>query len=65
MRRAEAASPNGYEYGASDYKDQGPDAALALLTKNVEDLCNEQRRRQQQLDQPTEQASPTAGASPA
>ena len=54
---------NGYEYGVGDYKDADPDAALALLTKSVEDLRNEQRRRQQQLDQPTEQASPTAASS--
>jgi prefoldin subunit 5 len=43
--------------------DKNPDAALALLTKKVEDLRNEQRRRQQQLDQPTEQASPTTASS--
>ncbi|MFJ4634045.1 DUF4231 domain-containing protein [Streptomyces sp. NPDC088847] len=48
---------NGYEYGIADYKDKDPETALALLTKNVEDLRNEQRRRQQQLDQPTEQSS--------
>ncbi|MEV7602851.1 DUF4231 domain-containing protein [Kitasatospora sp. NPDC089797] len=35
--------------------------ALALFTQRVEDLRNEQRRRQQQLDQPAEQTSP-AGA---
>ncbi|MER6274534.1 DUF4231 domain-containing protein [Streptomyces sp900105755] len=54
---------NGYEYGVGDYEAEDPDAALALLTKNVEDLRNEQRRRQQQLDQPTEQASPTTAPS--
>ncbi|WP_406730179.1 hypothetical protein [Streptomyces sp. NBC_01794] len=34
--------------------------ALKLFTQRVEDLRNEQRRRQQQLDQPTEQTPPTA-----
>ncbi|MFI0860375.1 DUF4231 domain-containing protein [Streptomyces smyrnaeus] len=34
--------------------------ALKLLTQRVEDLRNEQRPRQQQLDQPAEQAPPTA-----
>ncbi|WP_405542527.1 hypothetical protein OG478_12630 [Streptomyces phaeochromogenes] len=37
-------------------------AAIARLTKNVDDLRNEQRRRQQ-LDQVTEQASPTTAPS--
>ncbi|WP_406490739.1 DUF4231 domain-containing protein [Streptomyces sp. NBC_01604] len=55
---------NGYEYGFGDYEDAEPDTALARLTKNVEDLRNDQRRRQQQqLDQPTEQASPTTAPS--
>lgn len=54
---------NGYEYGVAVYKDEDPDSALALLTKNVEDLRNEQRRRQQQLDQPTEQSSPGSAQS--
>ncbi|MET8824257.1 hypothetical protein [Streptomyces rochei] len=48
---------NGYEYGVGDYKDDDPDAARARLTQNVEGLRNEQRRRQQQLDQPTPVAS--------
>ncbi|WP_344570792.1 DUF4231 domain-containing protein [Streptomyces axinellae] len=34
------------------------DQALAQFTQEVEKLRNEQRRRQQQLDQPTEQAVP-------
>ncbi|UXY33242.1 DUF4231 domain-containing protein [Streptomyces sp. HUAS TT20] len=53
---------NGYEYGVGDYQDDDQDAALARLTQNVEGLRNEQRRRQQQLDQPTEQA--TTGSQP-
>ncbi|MFF9127922.1 DUF4231 domain-containing protein [Streptomyces sp. NPDC014889] len=43
------------EFGASQEQE-----ALKLFTERVEDLRNEQRRRQQQLDQPTEQGNPTS-----
>ncbi|MCL7496036.1 DUF4231 domain-containing protein [Streptomyces sp. MCA2] len=49
---------NGYALGVGPYGDFGAGQegqALALFTKRVEDLRNEQRRRQQQLDQPAEQ----------
>ncbi|MFE2914374.1 DUF4231 domain-containing protein [Kitasatospora indigofera] len=38
--------------------------ALALFTQRVEDLRNEQRRRQQQFDQPTEQGGPAGQPQP-
>ncbi|MEW1753477.1 DUF4231 domain-containing protein [Streptomyces angustmyceticus] len=52
---------NGYALGVGPYgnfETGQEDQALALFTKRVEDLRNEQRRRQQQLDQPAEQAVP-------
>jgi hypothetical protein len=54
---------NAVALGTGPYSDFAPDQeqdALKLFTQRVEDLRNEQRRRQQQLDQPTEQAPPTA-----
>lgn len=57
---------NAVTLGIGPYKDFGPDQeqqALKLFTQRVEDHRNEQRRRQQQLDQPADQAPPT-GASP-
>lgn len=45
------------------YKDFGPEQeqqALKLFTQRVEDHRNEQRRRQQQLDQPADQATPSS-----
>ncbi len=56
---------NAFTLGVGPYKDYGPDKeqdALKLFTQRVEDHRNEQRRRQQQLDQPADQAQPTAGA---
>ncbi|MFB7076412.1 hypothetical protein [Streptomyces sp. NPDC056308] len=47
------------EYG-SDQEDQ----ALARFTQRVENLRNEQRRRQQQLDQPAEQTASTGQQQP-
>lgn len=58
---------NAVTLGIGPYKDFGLDQeqqALKLFTQRVEDHRNEQRRRQQQLDQPADQAQPT-GASPA
>lgn len=57
---------NAVALGIGPYKNFGPDQqqALKLFTQRVEDHRNEQRRRQQQLDQPADQAPPT-GASPA
>ncbi|MFC8095390.1 DUF4231 domain-containing protein [Streptomyces sp. NPDC057301] len=52
---------NAFALGVGRYHDYGPDAeqeALGAFTQQVESLRNEQRRRQQQLDQPTEQAPP-------
>jgi hypothetical protein len=57
---------NAVTLGIGPYKDFGLDQeqqALKLFTQRVEDHRNEQRRRQQQLDQPADQAQPT-GASP-
>ncbi|MFE3416022.1 SLATT domain-containing protein [Streptomyces mirabilis] len=57
---------NAVTLGIGPYKNFGPDQeqqALKLFTQRVEDHRNEQRRRQQQLDQPADQATPT-GASP-
>ncbi|MEU5340379.1 DUF4231 domain-containing protein [Streptomyces sp. NPDC020766] len=42
----------------SEFEPAQDQEALKLFTQRVEDLRNEQRRRQQQLDQPTEQAPP-------
>ncbi|WP_324197116.1 DUF4231 domain-containing protein [Streptomyces sp. NRRL B-1677] len=58
---------NAFTLGVGAYSDFGPDQeqeALKLFTQRVEEHRNEQRRRQQQLDQPADQASPTAGSSP-
>lgn len=52
---------NAFEYGVGDYSGYDDDQAQALarLTNSVESLRNEQRRRQQQLDQPADQTGPT------
>jgi len=58
---------NAVALGIGPYKNFGPDQqqqALKLFTQRVEDHRNEQRRRQQQLDQPADPA-PQTGASPA
>ncbi|WP_258320920.1 DUF4231 domain-containing protein [Streptomyces sp. S1D4-14] len=44
----------------SEFGDAGEVAALKLFTQRVEDHRNEQRRRQQQLDQPADQAGPSS-----
>lgn len=52
---------NALSLGVGAYQEFGPDQedqALALFTQRVEALRNEQRRREQQLDQPADQASP-------
>lgn len=56
---------NSLSLGVGEYRGFGPeqeDQALALFTQRVEALRNEQRRREQQLDQPADQTAP--GASP-
>ncbi|MET7674378.1 DUF4231 domain-containing protein [Streptomyces seoulensis] len=53
---------NAVTLGIGPYKDFSPDQeqqALKLFTQRVEDHRNEQRRRQQQLDQPADQTTPT------
>ncbi|MEV7980861.1 DUF4231 domain-containing protein [Streptomyces sp. NPDC086519] len=58
---------NAFALGVGKYGVFGPEQdqeALAVFTLAVEDLRNEQRRRQQQLDQPAEQAT-SGGTSPA
>ncbi|MGA5703072.1 SLATT domain-containing protein [Peterkaempfera bronchialis] len=59
---------NAAALGIGAYKDFGPgeeNKLMALFTQRVEDLRNEQRRRQQQLDQPADQAQQAAApASP-
>ncbi|MET8298185.1 DUF4231 domain-containing protein [Streptomyces sp. NPDC005180] len=50
---------NALSLGVGEYQQFGPeqeDVALALFTQRVEALRNEQRRREQQLDQPAEHA---------
>ncbi|WP_157876765.1 DUF4231 domain-containing protein [Streptomyces graminilatus] len=47
---------NGFMLGVGPYTEQPADQAMALFTQRVESLRNEQRRRQQQLDQPADQA---------
>ncbi|MBD0734269.1 hypothetical protein BGM09_15475 [Streptomyces sp. CBMA29] len=42
----------------SQYGESQEDEALAKFTQRVEALRNEQRRREQQLDQPADQAAP-------
>ncbi|WP_253917150.1 DUF4231 domain-containing protein [Streptomyces sp. MNP-20] len=53
---------NAVRLGIGPYSEYGPgqeDEALKLFTQRVEQHRNEQRRRQQQLDQPADQATPT------
>ncbi|MEU6351050.1 DUF4231 domain-containing protein [Streptomyces sp. NPDC047072] len=47
---------NALVLGIGAYLDQPADQAMGLFTQRVETLRNEQRRRQQQLDQPATQA---------
>ncbi|MEU5109733.1 DUF4231 domain-containing protein [Streptomyces sp. NPDC021354] len=54
---------NAVTLGIGPYSKFGPgqeQEALKLFTQRVEDHRNEQRRRQQQLDQPAEQAAPSS-----
>ncbi|WP_327425768.1 MULTISPECIES: SLATT domain-containing protein [unclassified Streptomyces] len=54
---------NAVRLGIGPYSEYGPgreDEALKLFTQRVEDHRNEQRRRQQQLDQPADQTAPAA-----
>ncbi|MEV7160246.1 DUF4231 domain-containing protein [Streptomyces misionensis] len=54
---------NAVRLGIGPYSEYGPgreDEALKLFTQRVEDHRNEQRRRQQQLDQPADQATPSS-----
>ncbi|MEU1125598.1 DUF4231 domain-containing protein [Streptomyces sp. NPDC005899] len=54
---------NAVRLGIGPYSEYGPgreDEALKLFTQRVEDHRNEQRRRQQQLDQPADQAAPSS-----
>ncbi|WP_231607810.1 DUF4231 domain-containing protein [Streptacidiphilus albus] len=56
---------NAFRLGVGPYKEFDPgqaDQALAKFASRVEDLRNEQRRRQQQLDQPADQADAAAPA---
>ncbi|MEV7683258.1 DUF4231 domain-containing protein [Streptomyces sp. NPDC088341] len=50
---------NAFALGVGPYSDFGPDQALKEFTQRVETHRNEQRRRQQQLDQPADQAAPS------
>ncbi|MYU26367.1 SLATT domain-containing protein [Streptomyces sp. SID8352] len=53
---------NAFALGVGPYSDFDADQeqqALKLFTQRVEDRRNEQRRRQQQLDQPADQTTPT------
>lgn len=53
---------NALTLGVGEYSEYGSDQedqALARFTQHVEKLRNEQRRRQQQLDQPADQSAPT------
>ncbi|MFJ6785303.1 DUF4231 domain-containing protein [Streptomyces yangpuensis] len=53
---------NAFSLGVGPYSDFDADQdqqALKLFTQRVEDHRNEQRRRQQQLDQPADQATPS------
>lgn len=52
---------NALALGVGDYESVDDDKALALFTRKVEALRNEQRRRQQQLDQPNQAAAASAG----
>ncbi|WP_307816281.1 MULTISPECIES: DUF4231 domain-containing protein [unclassified Streptomyces] len=54
---------NAVRLGIGHYSEYGPgreDEALKKFTQRVEDHRNEQRRRQQQLDQPADQATPSS-----
>ncbi|MFB7452933.1 hypothetical protein [Streptomyces sp. NPDC056194] len=54
---------NAVTLGIGPYSEYGPgreDEALKLFTQRVEDHRNEQRRRQQQLDQPADQTAPSS-----
>ncbi|MFE2869879.1 DUF4231 domain-containing protein [Embleya sp. NPDC059259] len=56
---------NTFTLGVGEYRQFGPDqdnAALAHFTHRVEGLRSEQRRRQQQLDQPADQPAPSGPA---
>ncbi|WP_301128606.1 SLATT domain-containing protein [Streptomyces cacaoi] len=56
---------NAFALGIGRYGDFGQDQeeqALKQFTQRVEEHRNEQRRRQQQLDQPADQAPPTGAA---
>ncbi|MGW6318958.1 DUF4231 domain-containing protein [Streptomyces sp. NPDC055099] len=48
----------------SQFTEEQEGAALAKFTGRVEALRNEQRRREQQLDQPADQTAPSAPSSP-
>ncbi|UWE10216.1 DUF4231 domain-containing protein [Actinacidiphila bryophytorum] len=52
---------NALALGVSPYEGLEESKALALFTSKVETLRNEQRRRQQQLDQPNQAATTAAG----
>ncbi|MGW7674427.1 hypothetical protein ACWGJX_46515 [Streptomyces sp. NPDC054775] len=59
---------NAFTLGVGPYSDFDADQeqqALKLFTPRVEEHRNEQRRRQQQLDQPADQAPPTGQPSTA
>ncbi|MFD4260772.1 DUF4231 domain-containing protein [Streptomyces sp. NPDC058534] len=54
---------NAVRLGIGPYSEYGPgreNEALKKFTQRVEDHRNEQRRRQQQLDQPADQATPSS-----
>ncbi|MDX3587532.1 hypothetical protein [Streptomyces europaeiscabiei] len=54
---------NAFTLGIGPYSEYGEDReaeALKLFTQRVEDHRNEQRRRQQQLDQLADQAAPSS-----
>jgi hypothetical protein len=54
---------NAVRLGIGHYSEYGPGQegeALKKFTQRVEDHRNEQRRRQQQLDQPADQATPSS-----
>ncbi|WP_413804521.1 SLATT domain-containing protein [Streptomyces sp. OE57] len=56
---------NAVTLGVGPYREYGPgreQEALKVFTQRMEDHRNEQRRRQQQLRQPADQALPTAAS---
>lgn len=55
---------NALALGIGEYKELNENDALKAFTSNVEALRNEQRRRQQQLDQPNQVAPAPAGQAP-